>query len=105
VLTLEAYLPLFPFMLDRHRAAGVRLALELRVRGMRPIVVRIEDGTLVVGDSRGQGVDAHLSTEPVTYLLLTWARISPWQPVLRGQLVVWGRRPRRVTALGPLLLT
>jgi uncharacterized protein (TIGR03083 family) len=105
VLTLEAYLPLFPFLLDRHRAAGVRLALELRVRGMRPIIVRIEGGTLVVADSRGQRVDAHLSAEPVTYLLLTWARIAPWRPILRGQLVVWGRRPWRVGALGPLLLT
>ena len=105
LLTLEAYLPLLPFTLDRQRAAGVRLALELRVRGIRPIVVRIQDGTLVVEDFRGQEVDAHLSAEPVTYLLLMWNRISPWKPLLRGQLFAWGRRPWRVTELGSLLVT
>ncbi len=104
-LTLQGYLPLFPYLLNRERAAGVHLALDLRVRGMRPVVVRIEDAILTVEDSRGQPVDAHLSAQPATYLLLTWNRISPWKPILRGQLTVWGRRPWRVTELGPLLLT
>lgn len=105
VLTHEAYMPLLPYTLDREHAAGVRLAIDLRVRGMRPVVARIQDGTLAVEESHGQRVDCHLSAEPVTYLLLVFNRITPWKPMLRGQLATWGRRPWRVAEFGSLLQT
>lgn len=105
VLTLEAYMPLLPDTLDRERASGVRLAIDLRVRGMQPVVVRIQDGILVVEDAHGQRVDCHISVDPVVYLLLVFNRIKPWKPILRGQLVTWGRRPLRVNEFRSLLQT
>jgi hypothetical protein len=103
VLTHKAYTPLLPYTLDGEHAAGVRLAIDLRVRGMRPVLARIQGGTLAVEEAHGQRVDCHLSAEPVTYLLLAFNRITPWKPMLRGQLVTWGHRPWRVTEFGSLL--
>lgn len=105
VLTQEAFIPLLPYLLDQERANGVRLAIDLRVRGMRPVVARIKDRTLVVEGSRGQRVDCHISVDPVVYLLLAFNRITPWKPMVRGQLVAWGRRPWRANELGSLLRT
>lgn len=39
LVTLQAYLPLFPYMLDTSQAHGARLVLEIRIRGMRPVVL------------------------------------------------------------------
>jgi hypothetical protein len=103
LLTQEAYIPLLPYMLDRERASGVRLAIDLRVRGMRPLVARIQERVLVVEDSHGQRVDCHISVDPVVYLLLAFNRIKPWKPMMRGQLVTWGRRPWRVNEFGSFL--
>lgn len=103
LLTLEASLPLLPYLLDKERAAGVQLAIDLRVRGMRPVLVRVHGGLLTVEDPRGQAVDLHVSVDPVVYLLLTWNRISPWKSMLRGQLLIWGRRPWRMNEFGALL--
>jgi hypothetical protein len=47
----------------------------------------------------------HISVDPVVYLLLVFNRIKPWKPMLRGQLVPWGRRPWRVNEFGSLLQT
>ncbi len=93
ILTHEGYLPLLPFMLNAERAAGLRLRAELRIRGMARQLITIDDGELRAGPSSGQPADFRLAADPVVYLLLSWHRISPWLPMLRGQMAVWGRRP------------
>jgi hypothetical protein len=44
-------MPLLPYVLDKERAAGIRLAIGMHVRGMRPVVARIQDRVLVVEDA------------------------------------------------------
>jgi hypothetical protein len=105
LLTLRAYLPLFPFTLDPVRAVGVHLDLEMRIRGMAPIVVHVADGTLTVASPAGGRVHAHLWADPVAYLLLMWARVPVWRPLLSGQLLIWGRQPWRAGELASLMLT
>jgi uncharacterized protein (TIGR03083 family) len=104
-LALRGYLLLLPFLLDRAHAEGVRLALDLRVRGMVPVLVRVADGALGVEPALDQPVDAHISVDPAACLLLVWNRIPPWQPLIRGQLVVWGRRPWRAGELAGLVVS
>jgi uncharacterized protein (TIGR03083 family) len=103
-LTLQAYWPLVPYTLDTTQAHGVRLALELRIRGLQPVVVSIDNDQMTVHDPNGVRVDAHLAATPVAYLLLMWNRIPPWQPLLKGRLLIWGRRPWRAGELGRLTL-
>ncbi len=102
-LALRGYLPLFPYMLDATRAEGVRLALEIRIRGMQPVGVSVADGRLTVQDPRELRIDAHIGATPDAYLLLTWNRIPTWKALLQGRLLVWGRRPWRAAELSGLM--
>lgn len=103
VLAVEGSMPVLPFLLDKERAAGVRMRMELRIRGMARQVITISDGALRVRAPSGEPVDCRMAVDPVAYLLLIWNRISPWRPVLRGQLAVWGRRPWLVNTFQSLL--
>jgi uncharacterized protein (TIGR03083 family) len=102
-VTLEGLMALMPFLLDKRRAAGVRMRVELRIRGMARHVLTIGDGTLRVQASPSGPVDCRMLVDPVVYLLLIWNRIGRWRPMLRGQLAIWGRRPWLVNRLQPLL--
>jgi hypothetical protein len=104
-LTLQGYLPMLPYALDRVRARGVHLAVALTVRGLQPVCLCVANERLTVDGARRRRVDAHLSAAPAAYLLLTWRRVPLWQPVVRGQLLVWGRRPWRVAELPRLIAT
>jgi uncharacterized protein (TIGR03083 family) len=105
VLVIQAGLPLLPYTLDKDRAAGVHLAIDLRLRAIAPFIVRVQDSALTVEPYHGQRVACHISADPVVYLLLVFNRIGPVKPMLRGQLVTWGRRPWRVNELQALLTT
>jgi uncharacterized protein (TIGR03083 family) len=105
VLVIQASLPLLPYTLDKGRAAGVHLAIDLRLRAITPFIVRVENSALTVEPYRGQRVACHISADPVVYMLLAFNRIGPVKPMLRGQLVTWGRRPWRVNELQALLTT
>ncbi len=105
VLVHQAYLPLLPHTLDARRAAQIRLRLEMRIRGMDRYVIVVENAKLYTEEPSRSPVDAHLSADPASYLLLVWQRIGPLRPMLRGQLIAWGRRPWRAMALQGLIST
>jgi uncharacterized protein (TIGR03083 family) len=105
LLVHRAYGLLLPHLVDAERAAGLRLRLELRIRGAQPQVIVIENGDLRVEPECGQRADCHLSVDPVTYLLLTWNRIGPLRPLLQGRLLLWGRRPWRMSAFKSAIRT
>lgn len=92
-LAHRAYLPLLPYAVDADKAAHLQVSVDLRIRGMEPHVLVVENGALRVEPSSGQRVDVHMSVDPVAYLLLVWNRIPAWKPLLRGHMLVWGRRP------------
>ncbi len=48
-------------------------------------------------------VDARISADPATSLLSTFHRLGRIRPAVRGQVVVYGRRPWRVLSLEKLL--
>lgn len=69
----------------------VRLRGERRGRGPR-YVLRIIDGTAQVGVPGGP-VDCVLSVDPVTFLLVSYGRVPFRRALLRGGIVLKGRRP------------
>lgn len=105
LMTVQTYIPLLPYMLDTSRTGGVRLSLQIRVRGLTPVVVKISDDRLTLHEGHDGPVDAHVVAAPSDYLLLTWNRIPAWRSLVTGKLFVWGRRPWRATELAKLLLT
>lgn len=87
---------------NRRHAAGFRARFDIRLRGQDRFVVVFEDGmTIRVGPDAddGQPVDAHVSADPAAMLLLMLNRVQPVRQVVRGKVVVWGRRPWRLARM------
>lgn len=77
----------------KERAAGVHACYDVRLRGGGGVVVRIEDGGMLVEPPSSRRVDCHISADPVALLLLMFSRRGILDLSLRGRLLAWGRRP------------
>ncbi|WP_067537237.1 maleylpyruvate isomerase family mycothiol-dependent enzyme [Nocardia crassostreae] len=77
-----------PALAHRHTAT-----YEYRLRGFSRYVYRFDDGHLTVDPPDPGSVDAYISADPVTALLLNYGRISQWTPALTGRVLTWGRKP------------
>ncbi len=80
-------------MVDQEKAAGVRAAYDVRLRGGGGFSLVFDDGAMTVEGPSSRKVDCHLSVDPAAFLLVGWGRISQWRAIPRGQLLAWGRRP------------
>lgn len=99
------FLALLPYLLDKNRSAGARVNAELRIRGMEPVLVSVHDGTLELEKETSQRVDFTMSVEPSVYLLMYFNRVDPLSQVLRGKLLVWGRRPWKIRTFQSIFIT
>jgi hypothetical protein len=88
-----------PGMIDTAAAAGRRAAIELRLRGGATHGITLLDGTASVTPGRLARRDAVLSVDPVGFLLLSYGRRGQLATIVRGHVVVWGRRLHRALLL------
>jgi hypothetical protein len=84
--------PAAGFFADTRDATG-SVAWEFRLRGSAPVVFTFEDGELTMDSPNGHAVDLHMSARAAPMLLVMYRRIGPLRPALRGDIMVWGRRP------------
>lgn len=70
----------------------VTFQLRLRKLDLRHTYA-IERGQLHIDPDERNAVDLHISAEPVTWLLLSYGRISQWRAALTGRVLTWGRKP------------
>lgn len=98
-LALAGVVQVLPLLLDAERAGHLRLRCRLHIRHGASVVIVVHDGTLHVEPSSDRTVDCHLTVDPLTFLLLSFHRIGPIGPVLRGKVLPWGRRPWLVARL------
>jgi uncharacterized protein (TIGR03083 family) len=103
-LVIAAASALLPRYLDPAAAGGVRVGYEVRVRGGPRFTLRVADGAATVEPGSAGPVDCHISADPVAFLEVAYGRRSQWQPVLRGQMTAWGRRPWRAFGFKRLLV-
>lgn len=111
LLALEAFvLPLIAALpptawVNQEKAGSFRGRIELRLRGGRRTVMAIDRGSLKLDTGRTHDVDAHISADPPTLMLVFIGRQRIWKPLLQGKLTAWGPRlwklPRMLTALNP----
>jgi Mycothiol maleylpyruvate isomerase N-terminal domain/SCP-2 sterol transfer family len=101
-LVIPGVLTVAPQYLRPHRAAGVHVSFELRMRGGASYRLAVDDGTAVV-TAAGEKADCVITADPVAFLLLGYGRISQLSPVLRGQLRPGGRKPWLAMKFGELL--
>lgn len=94
-IVARGVLPVLPMIVDSAAAARVSLSYELRLRGGGPRVrIRVHDGSLTVEPAvSGAPADCRVSADPAAFLLVAYGRVGQWGPILRGQLIAWGRRP------------
>ena len=82
-----------PSMVVAEEAAGLRICMEVRVRGGCRVYVRFDDGDFSLDEKPWKTVDCRLLVDPAAFLLVAWGRIDQWRPIARGQLLAWGRKP------------
>jgi uncharacterized protein (TIGR03083 family) len=92
-----------PLLLDEG-ARGRTLHVEIRPRHGIPFTISVEGGR-AWAQASPTTVDAHVSVDPFTFLLLAYGRLQPWWPVARGRLLVWGRKPWRALSMDSFFRT
>jgi hypothetical protein len=81
------------FAVNQERAAGVHACYDVRVRGGGRVFLVFADGGLTMEPPSDRTVDCHLWADARAVMLLAWHRTGLAGPVLRGQVLPWGRRP------------
>jgi hypothetical protein len=81
-----------PLALDRDKAAGRNIHVKIHLRHGSSFSIRFRDGR-VWSEVTNERPDVHVSADPLTYLLVGFGRKSLLEPILRGQLFAWGRKP------------
>jgi hypothetical protein len=98
VMPLIAALPPTAFM-NQEQAGSFRARIELRLRGGRRTVMVFDRGSLTLDTGRARDVDAHISADPPTFMLVFIGRQGIWKPLLEGKLTAWGPRPWKLTRM------
>ena len=104
LLPLIAALPPTAFV-NQQQAGSFRARIELRLRGGRRTVMVFDRGSLTLDTGRTRHVDAHISADPPTLILVLIGREAIWKPLLTGKLTAWGPRSwklaRMLTVMSP----
>jgi len=98
VLPLIAALPPTAFV-NQEQAGPFRARIELRLRGGRRTVMVFDRGSLTLDTGPARDVDAHISADPPTFMLVFIRRLGIWKPLLEGKLTAWGPRPWKLTRM------
>jgi len=101
----DGLLPILPFAVDEARAARRAMRSELRIRGGARARLVLEHGELRVEPVSDAPLDCRISADPAAFLLLAFHRTGMLGPILRGELIAWGRRPWRAMGLPRVLKT
>ena len=87
----------FPAMIPLVARPGViddrQASYDICVRGGPRLFIDFDHGKVRVQPFSAQRVDCHILSDPVTWLLVGYGRISQWGPIARGRLWAWGRKP------------
>lgn len=95
---------ILPAWVDAEAAAGHSASYEIRVRGQGVHRWRFTDGRIEVGPDGPWRPDVVVSGAPQPLLLVFYGRVGQYGPMLRGQLLAWGRKPWLGLGLPKLIL-
>ncbi|MFF3404940.1 maleylpyruvate isomerase family mycothiol-dependent enzyme [Streptomyces sp. NPDC002742] len=92
-LTLPFMLTAMPRVTDPLRTAGMNARYDIRLWGGGRFGVTLADGVLTVAPQPPARPDCTISIEPVTFLLMALGRQGQVGPIVRGRILVRGRKP------------
>jgi uncharacterized protein (TIGR03083 family) len=104
VLAVYATTAALPLALDHDAAAGKDIHVKVHLRHGTTFSIHFRDGRAWC-DVTDERADAHVSADPLAYLLVGYGRIGLPGPIARGQLLVWGRKPWVVLQVPKLLMS
>ena len=78
--------------LDKAAAANTDIHVGIRLRHGSPFSIRIRDGEAWCEVTEDKP-DVHVLADPLAYLMVGFGRMPVLRPLLRGKLLVWGRKP------------
>lgn len=81
------------FAVHPTKGAGVRATYDIRVRGGGRWFLVFADGGMVIEEPSDRPVDCHLWADPRAIMLLAWHRTGLAGPVMKMQVLPWGRKP------------
>ncbi len=82
-----------PALVHRERAQNVTATFDVHIRGGSPSTYAFRGGELSVHDGAPAKADAHMSIDPVAWLLLGYKRRGLPSQLLRGRVFGWGKKP------------
>lgn len=94
-LIFRSFLPFLPLFVNREAARGVTARIDVRMKKFPEArgVFAFSDGELTVeAEPRGK-VDCTVVGAPASMILVVHRRVGLANPLLRGQLAAWGRKP------------
>ncbi len=96
---------IMPVFIDPAKAAKAAGVYRLKMRGGDDWTYRIgSDGSFAVERGRPESADAHLSADPVAFLLVGLGRMNSNLAALTGKMIVWGRRPWKFLATADITI-
>lgn len=84
---------LIPYYVDKQATRDLEASFEIRLRGGPRLYLVFDRGRATVEPEALRRVDVHISADPAAYLLIGYKRIGQVGPALKGQMLVWGRKP------------
>ncbi len=92
-LVLSAFPEVLPWFVDERAAHDLQARYDIRIRRGPRFVCHFAGGRLTIEAPGAGPVDCVIGAEPAAFLLVSYGRVSQWGPILRGQMLAWGRRP------------
>jgi len=104
VLAVYATTAALPLALDHDAAAGKDIHVKVHLRHGTAFSIHFRDQRAWC-DLTVERADVNVSADPLAYLLVGYGRMGLLGPVVRGQLLVWGKKPWVVLEVPKLLMS
>lgn len=102
-LAFDGYFEVLPLFVIPGASKELTATFEIRIRGNPPQFLVFDNGVLTVSDDVPGRVDCRISADALAYGLMALGRGSRWRPIVRRDVVIWGRRPWLATRLEKLI--
>ena len=92
-----------PFAYATRKKRGIDACVEFRLRGVPRFWIAFTAHAAQVSHRPVGTVDCHISTDPLSFLMVVLGHAGPLGLLLRGRALAWGRRPWIALKLSELL--